>query len=70
MEKNKETKGKDVLNEDLLDKVSGGAWTGEETEMTMVCAGCRGIRLFRKDEWGAFRCVDCNGTETMSYYDL
>ncbi len=41
MEKNKETKGKVALNDELLDKVSGGAWTGEETELSMVCAGCR-----------------------------
>lgn len=53
-----------------LEKVSGGAWTGEETELSMVCAGCRCVQVFRKDEWGKWRCEVCSGTETMSYKDL
>lgn len=59
-----------ALNDELLEKVNGGAWTGEETELSMVCAGCRGIRVFHKDEWGTWRCDDCGGSETMSYFDL
>ena len=70
MENNKETKGKVALNDELLDKVSGGAWTGEETELSMVCAGCRCVQVFRKDEWGYWRCEVCKGTKTMSYFDL
>ena len=68
MDKNEN--GKAPLKDELMDKVSGGAWTGNETELTMVCAGCRDIRVFRKDEWGYWRCEACNGTETMSYFDL
>jgi hypothetical protein len=58
------------LNPDDLEGVSGGAWTGEETELSMVCAGCRGIRKFMKDEWGVWRCTDCGGDKTMRWQDL
>ena len=58
------------LDPNDLAGVSGGAWTGEETELSMVCAGCRGVRKFIKDEWGYWRCSECQGTETMSYFDL
>ncbi len=67
-----ENKEKDMLplDADALEGVAGGAWTGDETELSMVCAGCRAIKTFRKDEWGTWRCEDCNGTETMRYFDL
>ncbi len=58
------------LDDELLDTVTGGAWTGEETELTMVCAGCRAVQVFRKDEYGTWRCEVCGGKETMSFYDL
>ena len=58
------------LSSDELDKVAGGAWTGEETELSMVCAGCRSVQVFRKDEWGYWRCSKCNGKETMRWQDL
>ena len=45
-------KGKAALDDESPDQVTGGAWTGEETELSMVCAGCRGIQVFRRDEWG------------------
>ena len=67
MNKNKEPF---KLNLDQLDGVTGGAWTGDETELSMVCAGCRGIRVFVRDEWGKWRCSECNGTETMRWQDL
>ena len=70
MNNKKEIKGKVALNDELLGKVSGGAWTGEETELMMVCAGCRDTRTFRRDELGYWRCEVCNGRETMSYFDL
>jgi hypothetical protein len=53
-----------------LDGIAGGAWTGEETELSMLCAKCRCVRVFKKDEWGRWRCSECNGTETMRYQDL
>lgn len=53
-----------------LEGVAGGAWTGEETELSMVCAGCRGIQVFKKDEWGVWRCSVCNGKDTMRWQDL
>ena len=58
------------LDDDLLNNVSGGAWTGEETEIHMVCATCRAITVFHRDEYGTWRCDICGGKETMSYYDL
>ncbi len=67
MMENKENR---PLDDGMLDSVSGGAWTGNETELSMVCAGCRGIRVFKKDEYGTWRCTECNGKDTMSYFDL
>ena len=63
-------KGKAALDDESPDQVTGGAWTGEETELSMVCAGCRGIQVFRRDEWGTWRCSVCNGSENMSYFDF
>ena len=58
------------LSPEDLEGVNGGAWTGEEAELSMVCAGCRAIKVFRKDEWGTWRCESCNGTETMRWQDI
>ncbi len=64
------TKKVQPIDDQDLEAVNGGAWTGDEKEITMVCAGCRGIQKFRKDEWGYWRCEVCNGTETMRWQDL
>ena len=58
-----------ALNDEELEVATGGAWTGNETELTCVCAGCRAITKFEKVN-GTWRCTMCNGTETMSYQDL
>ncbi|MBR2706888.1 MAG: hypothetical protein IKE74_06570 [Mogibacterium sp.] len=58
------------LSPEDLEGVNGGAWTGEEEELSMLCAKCRSVKVFRRDEWGAWRCESCGGTETMRYQDL
>ena len=58
------------LKPEELEAVNGGAWTGEETELRMVCAGCRCIQVFKRDDWGTWRCTVCNGKETMRWQDL
>ncbi len=77
MDQNKERK---VLSDEEMDLVTGGAWTGNELELYMVCANekCRCVRRFVRGELcppeyrmdGKWHCEVCMGTETCRWQDL